>query len=251
MLQDPRKVVCHHGTPLPAINFIASTQDCAESPKTSYEMQGKYNLDYASCIGALIYLSYTRADIIFTVNKLAKFTKNPGEYHIEALLNLLRYLGDNVYLGIKYYRDQSQSPLHDLLLEVKIDVKNLLVTFSNSSWHDNVGNGCMGGVVDQSSNLPDPVVLSLTESEYNEACLACMATSHLKMLLNELKINEGLDTTIHDQVPVLLNNHSAINMGNSYKDTKHTRHIMRHITMSVKESQINNILCLGLALSYN
>ena len=45
----------------------------------------------------------------------------------------------------------------------------------------------MGGVVDHSSNLPNPVALSLAEAEYNEGCLAMMATSHLRMLLAELE----------------------------------------------------------------
>jgi len=45
----------------------------------------------------------------------------------------------------------------------------------------------MGGVVDHSSNLPDPVALSSAEVEYNEGCLSMMATSHLQMLLAELE----------------------------------------------------------------
>jgi hypothetical protein len=39
------------------------------------------------------------------------------------------------------------------------------------------------GVVEHSSNLPDPLALSIVEAEYNEACLACMATAHMKQLL--------------------------------------------------------------------
>ena len=49
-------------------------------------MQEEYNVDYASYIGALIYLSYyIRPDILYSVNKLmVKFTKVPGEYHVRA-----------------------------------------------------------------------------------------------------------------------------------------------------------------------
>jgi hypothetical protein len=36
----------------------------------------------------------------------------------------------------------------------------------------------MGGVVEHSSNMPDPVALSSTEAECNEACLACMVSAH-------------------------------------------------------------------------
>ncbi len=43
----------------------------------------------------------------------------------------------------------------------------------------------MGGVVEHSSNMPDPVALLSAEAEYNEACLACMATVHLKQFLED------------------------------------------------------------------
>ena len=82
----------------------------------------------------------------------------------------------------------------------------------------------MGGIIDQSSNLLDLVLLSSAEAEYNKACLTCMATTHLKMMLDEL---EGNKDPSSNPVPILLNNRSVIDMGASYKDTKHTRHIMQ------------------------
>jgi hypothetical protein len=82
----------------------------------------------------------------------------------------------------------------------------------------------MGGTVDHSSNLPDPVALSSAEAEYNEGCIAFMAASHMKMLLCEL---EMVEETQQQPTPIYFDSKSAIAMGNSYKDTKHTRHIMR------------------------
>jgi len=105
--------------------------------------------------------------------------------------------------------------------------------FSDSSWNDDVDSGrstggyiiwYMGGMVDHSSNLPDPVALSLAEAEYNEACLAFMATNHLRMILSDL---ENLPEKNMKATIVYLDSKSAIAMGASYKDTKHTRHIMR------------------------
>jgi hypothetical protein len=110
--------------------------------------------------------------------------------------------------------------------------KELFLTFSDSSWNDDVDTGrstgsflisYMGGIVDHSSNMPDPVALSSAEAEYNEACLACMATSHLAMLLYEL---EG-EKKPRWKVPLILDSKSAIAMGNSFRDTKHTHHILR------------------------
>jgi hypothetical protein len=81
----------------------------------------------------------------------------------------------------------------------------------------------MGGVVDHSSNLPDPVALSSAEAEYNETCLCGMAVTHLKMLLNDMEARSENEDTIS----IILDSKSAIAMGNSFKDTKHTRHILR------------------------
>jgi hypothetical protein len=83
----------------------------------------------------------------------------------------------------------------------------------------------MGGVVDHSSNLPVPVALSLAEPKYNEGCLAFMAANHLRMLLLEL---EGINDNDLSPAVIYSDNHSAIAMGDSYKDTKHMRHILCH-----------------------
>jgi ornithine carbamoyltransferase len=56
------------------------------------KLQTEYNVDYASCIGSLIYLSMTRCDTIYAINKLAKYSKHPSRNHFTALFHLLRYL---------------------------------------------------------------------------------------------------------------------------------------------------------------
>jgi hypothetical protein len=82
----------------------------------------------------------------------------------------------------------------------------------------------MGGVVDHSSNLSDPVALSSAEAEYNEGYIAFMAASHLRMLLCEM---EHVDEEAMQPTAMYFDSKSAIAMGDSYKDTKHTRHILR------------------------
>ena len=160
-----------HVTPLP-LDFIPTIDDLSTDEATSLKLQEEYNLDYASCIGALIYLALTRTDIIFSVNKLAKFTKRPGENHLKALIHLLRYLRDHIHLGVRYYSDIDRAPVTNLLKTHGHNLTDLFYAFSDSSWNDDVDNGrstgCflvyyMGGIVDHSSNLPDPVALSSAE----------------------------------------------------------------------------------------
>jgi hypothetical protein len=46
----------------------------------------------------------------------------------------------------------------------------------------------MGGLVDHSSNMPEPIALSSAEAEYNQACMATMALMHISMAMNNLEL---------------------------------------------------------------
>jgi hypothetical protein len=106
----------------------------------------------------------------------------------------------------------------------------------DSSWNDDVdtgrSSGCimiiyMRGVVEYSNNNPDPVALSSAVAEYNEACLACMATAHLKQFLEDLELPFADDKKIKKPIHIFIDNRSAVDMGASFKDTQRTRHMMR------------------------
>jgi hypothetical protein len=226
------KITRHHDAPLPS-GFIATVDDCSTSKNESQQLSEGFNIDFASCIGSLIYLSMTRTDIIYAVNKLAKFTRKPGKVHFEALLHLLRYLRDNSLYGVRFYSNLSDAPIYQMLLSQNIEERHSFFGFTDSSWNDDPDHGrstgCfiityMGGIVDHSSNVPDPVALSSAEAEYNEGCVAFMTASHLLMLLCEF---EGVRDEDTPATSMYFDSKSAIAMGVNYKDTKHTRHIMR------------------------
>jgi len=103
-----------HVTPL-ALDFIPTADDCSQDEIVAGQLEKEYNIDFTSCIGSLIYLGMTRCDKVYSVNKLAKFTRQPGRNHFEALLHLLRYLRDNALLGIRFYSDLIRAPLIETL----------------------------------------------------------------------------------------------------------------------------------------
>jgi hypothetical protein len=80
----------------------------------------------------------------------------------------------------------------------------------------------MGGVVEHSSNMPNPVALSSAEADYNEACLACMATAHLKQLLEDFELPITDDKKSKKPIQIFIDNRSAVGMGESIKDTQRT-----------------------------
>jgi hypothetical protein len=93
-----------HTSPLPC-EFIPTSEDCSETEEKAATLMDEYKLDYASCIGSLIYLSQTRSDIIFAVNKLARYMQKPGKVHFEALIHLICYLRDNNNFGVRFFSD--------------------------------------------------------------------------------------------------------------------------------------------------
>jgi hypothetical protein len=109
-----KKVTHSHTTPLP-IDFVPTADDCSIDDGTSEKLIAEYNLHYASCIGSLIYLAMTRTDIIYAVNKLAKFSRRPGKVHFEALLHVLRYLRDNCQHGIRFHSNSDDAPIMKML----------------------------------------------------------------------------------------------------------------------------------------
>jgi hypothetical protein len=117
------------------------------------------------------------------MKKLGKMTNGPGVVHMEALLALLallRHLRDNMYLGLKCYSDITMSPIARLLSSNGISLDNpLCIHLTDSSWNDDTYTGrslgCfmviyLGDVVEHSSNMPDPVILSSAKAQYHEAC---------------------------------------------------------------------------------
>ena len=158
----------------------------------------------------------------------------PGRTHFKTLIHLLHHIRCYHTDGLTYYSDVIDSPLASLLYYQNIDItKSAFIGFADSSWQDCPDTGrstggyhifLQGGVVDSEMTFPVPVALSSAEAEYNNACYACVAINALAMLVNEF---EDCDPDMPLNIPLLLDNTACISMGESFRDTKHTRHILR------------------------
>ncbi|KAH0661663.1 hypothetical protein KY284_026594 [Solanum tuberosum] len=73
---------------------------------------------YQQLIGMLQYLSFTRPDIAFTINKLAQFMHCPNQYHWKVVKRLFRYLNRIFSYGIQVPKEQDSR----------------LVAYSGSDW---------------------------------------------------------------------------------------------------------------------
>jgi hypothetical protein len=229
--------------------FVFTKQDNSASYFELRDLEDEYGFRYPVAIGCLIWILNTYPRLQFPIRKLAKFMRLPGRNHFKALLHLLHHIRCNHTVGITYYSDVLDSPLARLLHANNLNPMHaVFVAFGDSSWQDCVDSGRstgayhifnQGGIVDSAMTFPVPVALSSAEAEYNNACDACVAINALAMLYNEL---QGCDPDMPLHIPLLLDNTASIAMGDSFKDSKHTRHILRryhYVRWMSSENRVN------------
>jgi hypothetical protein len=65
---------------------------------------------YRSLVGGLQYLTLTRLDVSFAVNKVCQFHHAPTDLHLAAVKRILRYIQGTLSLGLKFHRSSSLKP---------------------------------------------------------------------------------------------------------------------------------------------
>jgi histone deacetylase 1/2 len=86
-------------TPLSASEKLSVTEGELLGPEDSTR--------YRSIVGALQYLTLTRPDIAFSVNKVCQFLHAPTTVHWTTVKRILRYVSGTVSLGLTFRRSSS------------------------------------------------------------------------------------------------------------------------------------------------
>ncbi|KAK9200255.1 hypothetical protein WN944_015452 [Citrus x changshan-huyou] len=167
---------------------------------------------YRSLIGSLQYITLTRPEIAFTVNKLSQFIAAPTVIHWQACRRLLRYLQSTTDFGLEFFSTG----------------KITLTTFSDADWGSDlddkksVSGYCIylgDNLVSWSSKKQQIVSRSSAESEYRALALAVSEVLWILYVLKELKMSPL-------QVPALhCDNKSAEALANNPKYHSRTKHI--------------------------
>ncbi|KAL5549710.1 hypothetical protein UlMin_004941 [Ulmus minor] len=159
--------------PTPMITSLKLTSDVGDPVDNPHE--------YRSVVGALQYITITRPEICFSVNKACQFMQNPLDTHWKAVKRILRYL---------------KGTLDDGILLVKSEMLTL-TGFSDADWgNDLVDRRSTTGhcvylgdnLVSWNSKKQHSVSRSSTESEYRSLASVAAEIIWIQTLLSKLKI---------------------------------------------------------------
>jgi histone deacetylase 1/2 len=160
-------------TPLSSSETLSLVQGDPLGPEDSTQ--------YRSIVGALQYLTLTRPDISFSVNKVCQFLHAPTTSHWSAVKRILRYIRGTLKVGLTFRRSSSL----------------LLSAFSDADWagcpDDRKSTGGFAvfvgpNLVSWSARKQATVSRSSTEAEYKAIADATTELIWVEALLKELGI---------------------------------------------------------------
>ncbi|XP_043710459.1 uncharacterized mitochondrial protein AtMg00810-like [Telopea speciosissima] len=132
--------------------------------------------EYRSIVGALQYVTLTRPDISFAVNKVCQFMAVPTDEHWLVVKGILRYLKGTISMGLQLRSSSSLT----------------LSAFSDADWascpNDRKSTGGYliflgNNLVSWQSRKQNIIARSSTESEYRALALATTELTRLQSLL--------------------------------------------------------------------
>ena len=170
------------------------------------------DLPYRELVGSLIYISIvSRPDIAYATSLLSRYLDKPTKQLWIAAKRVLRYLNATSNLALTFYKNQDTG----------------VVAYSDADWAGDISSrkstsGCVlyhcGNPVLWYTRKQNCVALSTAESEYIVCATAAVDTVYSQRIVKDLKCDSLIPLIYTD-------NQSAINMWESYENSRRSHHI--------------------------
>ncbi|GJX65118.1 retrovirus-related pol polyprotein from transposon TNT 1-94 [Tanacetum coccineum] len=152
---------------------------------------------YYSMVGALMYLTASRPDIVHTTCYCARYQARPTEKHLTAVKRIFRYLNNTIHMGLWYPKDTS----FELTAFSDSDHAGCLDSQKSTSG----GIQFLGGdkLVSWSSKKQDCTSMSSLEAEYVSLIACCAQVLWLRTQLTDYGF-------YFDKIPMYCDSKAAI-----------------------------------------
>jgi hypothetical protein len=172
---------------------------------------------YQSGIGSLLHLAQcTRPDIALAVGALAAYSSAPSTDHVEAMLDVVRYVGSTAQRGITY--GQGSVPVQvwaDANFATCLDSRR-----STTGWVVSM----YGGAVSWGSKKQPTVAVSTMEAEYQACGAVAREGLSLRKALDELALFSS-DFPVKGPLEIEGDNQAALLLCKDRKEGQRVKHI--------------------------
>ena len=165
----------------PTSTLLATTERLARASGTPLSTADSFR--YRSVVGGLQYLTLTRPDISFAVNKVCQFLSQPTDVHWESVKRILRYVKGTLNTGLSFRKATSTS----------------ISIFTDADWAGCVDDRRSTGgfavfvgpnLISWSSKKQPTVSRSSTEAEYKALANGAAEAIWIESLLTELGVSQ-------------------------------------------------------------
>ncbi|GKD39106.1 retrovirus-related pol polyprotein from transposon TNT 1-94, partial [Tanacetum coccineum] len=167
---------------------------------------------YRSMVGALMYLTASRPDIVHATCYCARYQAKPTEKHLTAVKRIFRYLKDSINMGLWYPKDTG----FELTAFSDSDHAGCLDSRKSTSG----GIQFLGGdkLVSWSSKKQDCTSMSSAEAEYVSLSACCAQVLWLRTQLTDYGFH-------FDKIPMYCDSKAAIAISCNPVQHSRTKHI--------------------------
>ncbi|XP_026452032.1 uncharacterized protein LOC113352428 [Papaver somniferum] len=162
-------------TPLSIIGDISSDRSTLRNGATEYR---------SIVSGDLQYLTFTRLDLVYAVNKVCQFMNKPTEFHWGLVRLILRYLKHTFTFGI--------------LLKPPTNIQLSFTAYTDSDWDGSLDDRrstsgyCIflgGNLISWSAHKQKTVSRSSIEVEYRGLAIVASEIMWISSILSELQVS--------------------------------------------------------------